>query len=65
MGEDVRSVMESAATENLFSILKNDENPDVPVDEDIPLTKGAAGPSAEPSSSFSMKMDEPQEKFLV
>ena len=47
MGEDVRSLMESARTGNLFPILENDENPDVPADEDIPLTKGAAGPSTE------------------
>ena len=39
MGEDVRSIMESAGIGNLFSILENDENPDVPTDKDIPLTK--------------------------
>ena len=31
-------------------------------DKDIPLTKGAAGPSAEPSPSFFMNMEEPQEE---
>ena len=62
MGEDVRSITESAGTGNLFSIPENDKNPDVPMDEDILLTKGAAGPFVEPSSSFSMKMDEPQEE---
>ena len=62
MGEDVRSIMESAGTKNLFSIPKNDENHDVAVDEDIPLTKGAAGPSIEPSPSFFMNKEEPQEE---
>ena len=54
--------MESARTGNLFPILENDENPDVPADEDIPLTKGAVGPSAEPSPSFYMNREEPQEE---
>ena len=54
--------MESAGTGNLFSIPENDENPDVPADKDIPLTKGAAGPSAEPSPSFFMNREEPQEE---
>ena len=43
MGEDVRSITESAGAGNLFSIPENDENPDVPVDEDIPLIEGVAG----------------------
>ena len=59
MGEDVRRMMESAGTGNLFPIPENDENPDVLVDEDIPLTKGAAGPSVEPSPSFFMNREEP------
>ena len=62
MGEDVRSITESARTCNLFSVPENDKNPSVPADEDIPLTKGAVGPSAEPSPSFFMKVDEPQEE---
>ena len=62
MGEDVRSMMERAGTGNLFPIPENDENPDVPADEDIPLTKGAAGPSAEPFPSFFMNREEPQEE---
>ena len=62
MGEDVRSMMESAGTGNLFPIPENNENSDVPVDEDIPLTKGAAGPSAEPFPSFFMNREEPQEE---
>ena len=37
MGEDVKSIMESAGTGNHFSIPENDENPDVPADEGIPL----------------------------
>ena len=61
-GEDVRSMMESAETRNLFPIPENDKNPDVPVDEDIPLTKGVVGPSAEPSPSFFMNREEPQEE---
>ena len=62
MGEDGKSIMESAGTGNLFSILENDENPDAPTDEDIPLTKGAAGPSAEPSPSFFMNREELQKE---
>ena len=62
MGEDVRSILESAGTGNLFSIPENEENPDVPMDEDIPLTKGVAGPSVEPSASFFMNREEPQEE---
>ena len=62
MGEDVTSMMESAGTGNLFPISENDENPDVPADEDIPLTKGAAGPSTEPSPTFFMNRKEPQEE---
>ena len=62
MGEDDRSIMESAGTENLFSIPENDENPDVPADKDIPLTKGTAGPFAKPSPSFFMNREEPQEE---
>ena len=61
MGEDVRSMMESAGTGNPFPIPENDENADVPADEDIPLTKGA-GPSTEPSPSFFMNREEPQEE---
>ena len=49
MGEDVRSIMESVGTGNLFSIPESDENPDVPADKDIPLTKGAVGPFIQPS----------------
>ena len=62
MGEDVRSIMESAGTGNLLSIPENDENPDLPMDKDIPLTEGVAGPSAEPSRSFFMNREEPQEE---
>ena len=62
MGEDVKSIMESAGIGNLVSILENDENPDIPMDEDIPLTKGAADPSAKPSPSFFMNREEPQEE---
>ena len=36
MGEDVRSMMERAGTRNLFPILENDENPDVPADKTFP-----------------------------
>ena len=62
MGEDVRSMMESVGTGNLFPIPENDENLDILADEDIPLTKGAAGPSTEPSPSFFMNREEPHEK---
>ena len=62
MGEDVRSMMEGGGTGNLFPILENDENPDIPTDKDIPLTKGAAGPSTEPSPSFFMNREEPHEE---
>ena len=58
MGEDVRSIMESTGIGNLFSILENDENPNVATDEDIPLTKGVA----EPSPSFFMNREEPQKE---
>ena len=46
MGEDVRSMMEGTKTGNLSPIPKIEENPDAPVDNDIPLTGETAGPSS-------------------
>ena len=52
MGEDVRSMMEGAGIGNLSPIPEIEENPDAPVDDDVPLTGRIAGPSSEPFSSF-------------
>ena len=55
MGEDVRSMMEGTGTGNLSPIPKIEENPDAPVDNNIPLTGETAGPSSAPFTSFFMK----------
>ena len=45
MGEDIRGMTEETEFGNLPLIPKNDENPDVLVDEDTPLEANTVGPS--------------------
>ena len=47
--------MEGAGTGNLSPIPEIEENPDAPVDDDIPLTEGVAGPSSDTTPLFFMK----------
>ena len=55
IGEDIRSMMEGTGTRNLSPIPEIEENPDAPVDDDIPLTKGVASPSFDTTPLFFMK----------
>ena len=55
MCEDVKSMMEGTKIGNLSPIPEIEENPDVLVDEDTPLTEGIAGPSSETTPLFFMK----------